>query len=294
MSVADLASEGDNPEEIPSFAKVRETGEMQTEGTLRCKSGEEIEVLIEATTLDEARFVAYVQDISEQKMYERRLEAQRDNLETLNQVLRHDVRNDLQLVTAYADLLAEKCDNEDEKEYLEKIQNSADHAVELTGTAREIADVMLSVTTEKQQINLRPTLEREVSQIQSSHSDAAITFETPIPQVSIQANEMLSSVFRNLVKNAIQHNDKPIAEVTVSATEQDETVTIRIADNGPGVPDDQKESIFGKGERNLNSAGTGIGLYLVHSLVSGYNGKVWVEDNDPEGSIFTVELPKAS
>ncbi len=294
MSVADLAPEEDDPEEIPSFAEVRETGEMRTESVILHKEGDQIDVLLEAVALDDDQFVAYVQDISEHKEHERRLEEQRDNLETLNQVLRHDVRNDLQLVTAYADLLADKCENEDEKEYITKISTSADHAVELTETAREIADVMLSATSKGQQINLRKTLEKEVSDAQSSYSDAAITYESPIPSVTIHANDMVSSVFRNLLKNAIQHNDKPITEVTVSATEQDETVTIRIADNGPGVSDDQKEAIFGKGERNLESAGTGIGLYLVDSLVTNYNGKVWVEDNDPEGSVFIVELPKAS
>jgi PAS domain S-box-containing protein len=294
MSVADLAPEGEDPEEIPSFAEVRETGHMRTEGTILHKDDDKIDVLIEAVALGDDRFVAYTQDISEQREYQRRLEEQRDNLETLNQVLRHDVRNDLQLVTAYSDLLADKCENEDEKEFIEKISTSADHAVELTETAREIADVMLSATAKGQQINLRNTLEKEVSEVQSSYSDSAITYKTPIPSVTIHANDMISSVFRNLLKNAIQHNDKPIAEVTVSATEQDETVTVRIADNGPGVPDDQKEAIFGKGEQNLKSTGTGIGLYLVDSLVTNYNGKVWVEDNDPEGSVFIVELPKAS
>jgi signal transduction histidine kinase len=101
-------------------------------------------------------------------------------------------------------------------------------------------------------------------------------------------------VFRNLLKNAIQHNDKAVAEVTVSATEQDDVVAIRIADNGPGVSDDQKATLFGKGERDLESTGSGMGLYLVDTLVTSYGGEVWIEDNDPEGSIFVVELPITS
>jgi signal transduction histidine kinase len=294
MSVADLTPDEDDPDEIPSFAEVRETGDIRTEGALLRKDGDKIDVLIEAVALADDRFVAYVQDISEQKEYEQRIEKQRDNLEILNKVLRHDVRNDLQVVTAYADLLANRCEDEDEKKYINKIGNSADHAVELTGTAREIADVMLSVTGERQQIDLQSVLEKEVSEVQSSYSDSAITSETPIPSVPIHASDMISSVFRNLLKNAIQHNDKPIAEVTISATEQDETVIIRIADNGPGIPDDQKDAIFGKGEHGLESAGTGFGLYLVETLVTSYDGEVWVEDNDLEGSVFVVKLPKAS
>lgn len=292
MSVADLAPEADDPEEISSFTEVIETGHMRTEGQIRHKDGHAVDVILEAVEIDDGRFVAYVQDITAQKESERQLKDQRNNLETLNQVLRHDVRNDLQLVTAYADLLAEECEDEAVNEYIKTIQDSADHAVELTDTAREIADMMVSVTQDSQQVNLRAVLEKEVSEVQSSYPNAAVTYDTTIPPVSINANDMVSSVFRNLLKNAIQHNDKPVAVVEVSATEQNDTVTIRVADNGPGVPDDQKEAIFGKGERGLASAGTGMGLYLVETLVTNYGGEVRVEDNDPEGSVFVVELPK--
>jgi signal transduction histidine kinase len=103
---------------------------------------------------------------------------------------------------------------------------------------------------------------------------------------------MLQSVFRNLVKNAIEHNDKTVPEVTVSVSERDDTVLARVADNGPGIPDEQRSEIFGKGEKGLESDGTGIGLYLVSTLVDQYGGDVWIEDNEPEGTVFTVELPK--
>jgi PAS domain S-box-containing protein len=246
-----------------------------------------------AKTAEDA-VLGYARDVTELKEYEQELEQQRDNLEILNEVLRHDVRNDLQLVTAYADLLVEECEDDEIKEYITTIQSSADHAVELTETAREIADVMLSDTTQGQQVNLRNVLEKEVSEVQSSYPDAAVTYGTTIPSVAIITNDMISSVFRNLLKNAIKHNDKAVAEVTVSATEQDDVVAIRIADNGPGVSDDQKDTLFGKGERGLESTGSGMGLYLVDTLVTSYGGEVWIEDNDPEGSIFVVELPIAS
>ena len=150
---------------------------------------------------------------------------------------------------------------------------------------------MLSAQVEEQRVNLQTILKGEVSEVQDSYPDAVVEMQTQIHSVPIPANEMISSVFRNLLKNAIQHNDKEVAEVDISATKQEDTVTVQIADNGPGVPDDQKRTIFGKGERGLNSSGTGIGLYLVDTLVSIHDGSVWVEDNHPEGSVFSVELP---
>jgi len=77
---------------------------------------------------------------------------------------------------------------------------------------------------------------------------------------------MLASVFRNLLNNAVQHNDTDAPEVTVTCEETDDRIRVRVADNGPGVPDAEKDEIFGKGEKGLDSAGSGIGLYLVSVL----------------------------
>jgi PAS domain S-box-containing protein len=233
-----------------------------------------------------------IRDITTRKKAQQQLEEQRNDLDILNQVLRHDIRNDLQVVTGYGDLLTDHVD-EDGTEYLDTLQSSADHAAELTETARDIADVMLSREDAQQQdrVNLRSTLERELDKIESEYPNANLTVEGSLPAVQVRANQLLDSVFRNLLSNAVQHNDKDVPEISVSATNHDGRVVVRIADNGPGVADNQKEEIFGKGEKGLDSSGTGLGLHLVHHLVTHYGGEVWVEDNDPEGAVFAVELP---
>jgi len=90
--------------------------------------------------------------------------------------------------------------------------------------------------------------------------------------------------------------------VELSVEERADSVRLRVADNGPGVEPERQESIFGKGEKGLESDGTGIGLYLVHTLVASYGGEVWIdgapddgrEDGvaDLGGAVFVVELPK--
>ena len=238
---------------------------------------------------DDALLFSIVVDVTERADYERRLETQRDNLEVLNQVLRHDIRNDLQLVLAYAEMLADEAGDE-HGDYVGRIRESADHAVELTKTAREIADVMLTEADNDHPVPLRSTLEAELDGVRSSFPGAAVTVDGSVPDVAVHGNEMLDSVFRNLLKNAVQHNDKPVPEVTVDVDVEGDTATVRIADNGPGVPDAHKDAIFGKGETGLESDGTGMGLYLVESLVDAVDGDVAVGDNDPEGAVFTVEL----
>lgn len=237
-------------------------------------------------------YITTSRDISVRKQREQQIAEQRDNLELLNQVLRHDLRNDLQVVTGRLEMVSDHVD-ESGVESFQTARESAEHAIELTTTAREMAEVMLTDETNTQSVELQPTLASVIENVRTGYPDATVTVKGEIPPVTVIATEMLSSVFDNLLTNAIQHNDKPAAEVTVSAIHDEETVTIRIADNGPGIPDDQKDQIFGKGDAGLESAGTGIGLYLVHRLVEIYGGNVWVEDNDPDGSVFNVELPTA-
>jgi PAS domain S-box-containing protein len=234
-------------------------------------------------------------DISERMEYEERIEEQRDDLQTLNQVVRHDIRNDLQVVRAYAELLGERVDDgAEEHQYLETIREQVDHAVDLTKTAADMAEVMVMDKESDGSVYLGQALTSEIAGTREAYPDAVVSIDGEVPTVTVQGNEMLGAVFRNLLKNAIQHNDKAVPEVTVTVTERDQTVRVAVADNGPGVPDGQKADIFGKGEKGLQSDGTGIGLHLVETLVDGYGGDVRVEDNDPEGAVFIVDLPMAT
>ena len=288
MSADDLFSSiiGGRPDRISDMYEGEIEVTTAPDGERRCFS-------VSASTVgDDERGRAFVfHEITAQKQYERQIEQQRDNLETLNQVLRHDIRNDLQLITGYGDILDGECETAEKQQYINTINKSADHAIELTQTARELSEVMLSDSVEEQRVTLQTILTDEVTEVRASYPSATIEFGTEIPSATLAANDMISSVFRNLLKNAVQHNDKKEAEVIVSATDREDTVTVTIADNGPGIPDNQKETIFGKGERGLDSSGTGIGLHLVNTLVDIHNGDVWVEDNEPMGAIFSVKLP---
>ncbi len=237
--------------------------------------------------------LGYARDVTELKAYEQTLERQRDNLEVLNQIVRHDVRNNLQLVLAYSELLEDHIGTDSESmEHLRQVQEAGRDAVKITKTARDVTEVLLSSEAEHGPVNIRHVLEEQVEDVRASHERAIVSVDGPIQSETVLADDMLDSVFRNLLNNAIVHNDKKVPEVTVSATADSDVVRVRIADNGPGIPDNQKEQIFQEGEKGLDSEGTGLGLYLVETLVDRYGGDIWVVDNDPEGSVFLVELPR--
>lgn len=224
---------------------------------------------------------------------EQELEQTTEQLELINRFVRHDIRNDINLVYAWADLLEDRAD-EEAIEYAERIVDVSEHIIELTDIAGEFVEIVSGDGgIETEPVSLSDHLDTEFEKCKQSYDDATFERNHELPRVTVSANGMLSSVFRNLLNNAVQHNDSEQPEVRVSLTVDDDagTATVIIADNGPGVPTNQRETIFGKGEQGTDSSGTGIGLYLVHTLVSQYGGEVWVEDSHLGGAAFYVELP---
>ncbi|SDJ77417.1 PAS domain S-box-containing protein [Halovenus aranensis] len=237
--------------------------------------------------------LAMVRDVTERKSYEEALEEVNAELELLNRMVRHDIRNDMSVILAWGQLLEDHVD-EAGRENLDKILASSEHVVELTEIARDYVEVLTSDgDLEPKPVVLAEVLETELALRRESFPEAEFVVPEEIPEVEVLANEMLGSVFRNLLTNAVQHNDSdtPVVELTVER--RDDDVVVQVADNGPGIPDPQKATVFGKGEKGLDSPSTGIGLYLVYTLVTQYGGAVHIEDNDPRGAVFSVHLPRA-
>ncbi|MFB6109788.1 MAG: nitrogen regulation protein NR(II) [Halodesulfurarchaeum sp.] len=238
------------------------------------------------------QFIAVNHEITELKELEERLREQREQMAVLNRVLRHDIRNDLSVVLGWAEALESHVD-EDGANYLRRITDSARHMYELTESARDISAALQSGRDpELEPINLHAVLVDEVERRREAYDHAEIEVASSPPQdTAVRANEMLASVFRNLINNAVQHNDTDTPQVVIRASEHGGTIRVEIADNGPGIRAEEKERIFEEAERGLDSEGTGMGLYLVRSLVDTYGGDVWVEDREPRGAVFGVELP---
>jgi PAS domain S-box-containing protein len=220
---------------------------------------------------------------------ERRIERENEELALLNRIVRHDIRNDMTVVLGFAELLAEKLPD-DEQADVDRIIETSRHTVELTRTARDLVEMTRGDDRpETEPVALDAAVADEVANAARSFPHATFDVED-VPDVRVQANDLLPAVFRNLLHNAVQHNNTAEPHVEVTATRRDGRVVVHVADDGPGIPDDRKEEIFGKGEKGLDSPGTGMGLYLVRTLADWYGGRVWVDDNEPTGAIFNVEL----
>jgi PAS domain S-box-containing protein len=242
---------------------------------------------------DPEKVTGIVVDITRRKTQEEELQKRAEQLSVLNRIVRHDIHNDMTVVTGWLELLREDIPPE-LRERLDRVLETGRHVIEFTDAVSDLMELLEEGGDfALKPVDLRPVLELEVERVDTAYADAEIGIVGEIPAATVRANDMLSSVFRNLLNNAVQHNDEETPRVEVRAGTGAETVTVRVADNGPGVPPDRREDIFGRNEKGLASDGTGVGLYLVDRLVDAYGGGVRIEDNDPEGAVFVVELPAA-
>ncbi len=101
--------------------------------------------------------------------------------------------------------------------------------------------------------------------------------------------EQLKSVLINLFDNAIEATDAP-GKVTLSSSRNNGYVLVNVADTGHGIPAEDREKLF-LPYYSTKGRGTGLGLSIVHRIVTDHNASLHVDDNDPRGAVFTLEIP---
>jgi PAS domain S-box-containing protein len=247
--------------------------------------------------------ILVLQNVTELKRREQELERTNEELaqtneelEILNRIVRHDIQNDMNVVQGHAQLVEAKLD-EDDRDAIEPVLHNTQHAIELTEAVRDL----ITAATDGEDLEMEPIdlvdlLEQELERARVAHGEATFTLEVPETdgRIEVWGTSMFSSVITNLRSNAVRHNDTDEPRIDIAVALDPETVTIRVADNGPGVPEDKRDEIFGRGEKGLDSPGSGIGLYLVDTLVEEFGGSVHVEGNEPRGAVFVIELQRVT
>ncbi len=101
--------------------------------------------------------------------------------------------------------------------------------------------------------------------------------------------EQIRRALINLIDNGVEATDPP-GQVTVSVEQREGHLRIHVADTGRGIPPESKEKLF-LPYFSTKGRGTGMGLAIVHRIVTDHHGTLRVEDNRPTGTVFTIELP---
>ena len=222
----------------------------------------------------------------EAKRYEYKL-ADRDRLNAvLNRVLRHNLRNSMNVVSGSAELLTQRLTG-DEQELAKRIVASADKLTELGETARNLESVARDAGPPEQQ-ELGSLMSAVATELRECHSEAAVDIEIPDSQTAF-ANEYLKPALYELGENAITHTDEdPELKLSLqSETKHDDWVVIEIDDNGTGLPELERNILRGRMETQLEH-GQGLGLWFVYWTDDRSGGKLTVAVD--EGTTIRVWL----
>ena len=227
-------------------------------------------------------YVGFQQDVTERKQ-------RQEQLAVLDRVLRHNLRNDMNVIRGHAETIQATAANE--------IAASADKIVEKGEELLELAEKERHITTLLREeptvtdIKLCDRLQTIVSNVKSEYPDATVTVDCA-DEVTVRATTQLDQAIEELLTNAICHNDSPSPEASVTVSLTDETVHIAIADSGPRIPDMERNVLANKLEQTPLYHGSGLGLWLVNLVVARSGGTLTVEENSPAGNIITIELSR--
>lgn len=220
-----------------------------------------------------------------------RARRQQETLLFVNRLLRHNVLNGMQAIEGNASLLEDHVDAEAEP-MLETIEDSSDRIVDLVQNVRFLV-ASISGETPIRPTELDDVLEDAAASVTAAYPEATIE-PVPATGAAVMADDLLVALFENLLRNAVEHNDAAEPVVSTAVDVGVETVSVRIADDGPGIPPRKRRRYLEPGVQSDTSGGQGLGLYLVSTLLERYEGSIHFADNDPRGTVVTVELPHAA
>jgi PAS domain S-box-containing protein len=225
--------------------------------------------------------VVHIIDVSEEQ-------ANREQLQVLSRVFRHNVKNDMNVIQGHAELIEQQGSNAVLSD-AEKILEKSEKFVEMAENQHRITK-LLTKNAETVDVDLAPTIREAVSDVQTQYPDA--TLQTDLdPDCQASTAREIAEAIRELVENAIIHSDQAHPRVNIHLRDTETMTELTVRDDGPGIPEQEWNVLRADGEINPLNHGTGLGLWFVNQVVRRSNGTMSFDTNDSGGTTVTVRLP---
>lgn len=218
------------------------------------------------------------------------LEKRKEMIELYDKLLRHDLGNDLQIISGFADILSRGLDGE-KRRYAEKIENAAESSADLIERVGEVVST-LEREEEPEPRALGQVLEIVVGTVTDQHESLSIEFDPDQFDYQVYGGDLLDSVFTNILSNAAVHNGEPVTVRLYAEEQPPNQIVIGLADDGAGIPEEIRGDLFEMGKKGPDSDGTGLGLGFVRALTESYGGTVDVQESHLGGADFRVTLER--
>ena len=254
--------------------------------TWTSKTGDRVPTIISATPFydREGNFTgtyAVITEISEQKEAEETVQFYLD-------LLSHDIANQLQVIMTSTGLLEEEVPpsyiDDAKKDILDAVER-CNRLITKVKRAAQIRHIPLS------RIDATPVIKEKIKVLERVYG-AKVHVKGLKKKFLVEADVLLGEMIWNLLENAARHNPKEEKQVWVTCEEKGNSCSLAIADDGPGLSDMRKKTLFTE-----RTHGGGVGITLVSQMIRKYGGSIEVQDRVVDkpamGSKFVVNLKKA-
>jgi signal transduction histidine kinase len=218
-----------------------------------------------------------------------RLKQRESQLHVLNRVLRHNLRNEMNLVLGHSQSLTDE--DADVQAHAAAINSAVRDTLEISNNARMIEDRVREATQSRDPAALSSVV-ADATALADGPSAATVTVDVP-EGVVVADGDAIRSALAEIVENARSHSDRPPADRTVTVTARDDgdTVSLTVRDNGPGLPEIERDLLAGDLDASPVEHGEGLGLWIARWLVERADGNVDASCDD--GTVVHITAPTA-
>ncbi|MCU7799854.1 MAG: HAMP domain-containing histidine kinase, partial [gamma proteobacterium symbiont of Lucinoma myriamae] len=220
----------------------------------------------------------------------------------------HELRTPLHSILSFSHFgltRLEQVDNEKIRSYFEKINYSGEVQLNLVNDLLDLSRLESNKETLYfKHCNLLDITKNIIDELSILYEEKGITILLNDPQSVVTINcdkNKIAQLLRNLIGNSIKFSPEK-SEISIHVYENSSTIRLEVEDQGPGIADEDKGSIFDKFNQSsrtrTDTGGTGLGLAICTQIMQHHNGDIWVEDaienNDHSGARFVVVFPPAN
>ena len=216
-----------------------------------------------------------LRDVTDQRTREQRLSV-------LNRVLRHNVRNKLDVILAHADHV-------DDEVHRTAIRDSATDLSSISRKARDAEAVMTDSSGPPSPVDLAAVTREVATTAREDYPESSVSIDAPESLRITSHRTIVLRLVAELVENAIVHSMGATRVDVEVGTTAEGTPQLRVADNGPGIPDRERELLTGTGETQLEH-GLGVGLWFVNWAVNQLGAELEFEQTNAEGTVVVVRF----
>ncbi|HEY3595222.1 MAG TPA: ATP-binding protein [Polyangiaceae bacterium] len=250
-----------------------------------------------ALAIDNSRLL----DDLERRVAERTqaLEIANRELEAFAFSVSHDLRAPLRAIDGFSQILEEDHGpqlNAEARRLLGTVRRNAQHMDRLITDLLRLSRLGHRAIHPISEIDMRGVVENIIAGIRAANPSLVIELKVGDLPKAIGNGELLHHVWTNLLDNAVKYSRRrPVVLVEVSGQREGGEVRYNVTDHGAGFDPTYADKLFGIFQRLHTDAefeGTGVGLALVHRIVSHHNGRVWAEGRPDDGATFGFALPE--